>query len=467
MEISDLKNKKILVLGLSTTGFAAAKFLLRAGANCFLSDSKALEKENEKKVEILEKAGAKLEFNGHTEKFLKGAEFCVLSPSIPPESEVLKLLDRLDIPYFSDLELAFKIKPKTTEIIAITGTNGKTTTTMLISHILSKKFTAPAVGNVGTSPLDYLAPESENLNIEGIKLNGTSKEPDFLVLEASSYQLHYTIDFAPKIAVFCNLTPDHIAWHNGIENYFRDKAKMYSKMGENCHSVLNYDDKRVKEIKTASKVHFFALDALPANDNACIKDGKIYYDNEVIINVNEVPIVGAHNLQNVMCAVIAAKNAGLDNNTIKEGIKSFKAPLHRCEFIATIDGTSYYNDSKATNPEAANVAITAFPNKRTALIAGGRDKNTPLDEFCELIKQNVEKVVLIGEAAERFDKALKESGFTRIIHKNTLEEAIDEAASEKPDVVLFSPACASFDMFKNYEVRGEAFRSYVLKKTGK
>ena len=477
MKISDLKGKKILVLGLSTTGFAAAKFLLRAGADCYLSDSNALSDENKPKAEVLKKAGAKLEFGGHSTDFIKNAEFCVLSPSIPPNAEVLKLLDEFKIPYFSDIELAWRIKPEKTKIVAITGTNGKTTTTMLVSQKKRKKYLAPAAGNVGVSPLDYLCTAANS----GISLDVMSEikamsdiEPDFLVIEASSYQLHYAKDFAPDVAIFCNLTPDHLSWHGGIQKYFEDKAKMYKNMGKSAHGVLNFDDERVCRIETAADKHYFALnDAMlgakkpefkPGLNDSYIKDGKIYYGATPVIDVKDVPIVGAHNLQNVMCAVIAAKAAGLDNDIIKAGIMSFKAPRHRCEFILELNGVSYYNDSKATNPEASNVAIGAFNGKRVVLIAGGRDKNTPLDEFCALIKKHIEKVVLIGEAAQRFKEALDDAGFNNIAFSKTLEGAIDEAESEKPDVVLFSPACASFDMFKNYEVRGDAFRDYVLSK---
>ena len=464
---SNLKGKKVLVLGLSTTGFAAAKFLLRAGADCFLSDSNKLSEENRAKAELLKKAGVKLEFEAHTEDFIKGAEFCILSPSIPPKSDILGLLDKLNIPYFSDIELAFKVKPEKTKIVAITGTNGKTTTTMLVSHILSQKFFAPAAGNVGVSPLDYLCPFVNSVIkadvAEEIKA-ASDVEPDCLVVEASSYQLHYAKDFAPNAAIFCNLTPDHISWHGGIEDYFNDKAKMYEKMGEKAHAILNFDDERVKNISTKATKHFFRLNSNGNADDSYIKDGKIYYGTDEIIDVKDVPIVGAHNLQNVMCAVIAARALGVSNDLIKAGIMSFKAPTHRCEFILELNGVSYYNDSKATNPEASNVAIGAFEGKRTVLIAGGRDKNTSLDEFCELIKKNIEKVVLIGEAAQRFEENLKKSGFCNIVFSKTLNEAIDEAEREKPDVVLFSPACASFDMFKNYEVRGEAFRDYVLSK---
>lgn len=464
LKIEDLKNAKILVLGLSTTGFAAAKFLLRVGADCFLSDSKDFPKDSDdiKKAEFLKENGVKLEFGGHTEDFIKNAKFCILSPSIPPKSEILALLEKLNIPYFSDLEIAYNFKPNNTKIVTITGTNGKTTTTMLASHTLSAKFCAPIAGNIGVSPLDYLCPDDGVTDIKTV--------PDFLVIEASSYQLHYTNAFSPDMAVFCNLTPDHINWHETIENYFLDKAKMYTKMDKNQHAILNLNDEKVRNIKTNAQIHFFALEdkyeeLLKTGQkkiSAYIKDGKIFYGNEEIISKDEVPIVGNHNLQNTMCAIISAKIAGLSNELIKEKIISFKAPNHRCELVAIKNNISYFNDSKATNPEASIVAIGAFEGKKVSLIAGGRDKNTSLDEFSKLIKEKIDKVVLIGEAAQRFNNALKEAGFNNIVFANTLELAVQKAEEENPDVVLFSPACASFDMFKNYEVRGDAFKSYVL-----
>ena len=340
-------------------------------------------------------------------------------------------------------------KPK---MLVITGTNGKTTTTLLMSHIFSQKFKAPSCGNVGTSPFDCL-----------------KENPDYLIAEASSYQLNYSKELAPQIAIFTNLTPDHLAWHEGLEGYFEAKASIFKRMGENSHAVLNFDDEKVKKLANDLKcnVHFFALDKSELANiakNCYIDNGAIYYGEEKIIDTKDVPIVGNHNLQNVMCCIIAAKIEGIDTKVISGGIKSFKAPAHRCELIRVLDDTAYYNDSKATNPEASIVAINSFEGKKVVLIAGGRDKNTSLDEFIKSVKNRISKVVLIGEATKRFMEELYNSGYTNIVHAQSLEEAIDLASLDKPDAVLLSPACASFDMFKNYEERGEAFRRYVLSK---
>ena len=436
----------------------------------------------------------------------------IISPSIKDDAPVIKKINSLNIPIYSDIEYAGINLNYQDKMILITGTNGKTTTTMLTSFILSEKYNAPYVGNVGVPPLEVL--EDEN-NL-----------PDYLCVEASSYQLHYSKKLMPKISILCNITPDHISWHNGMEGYIKDKTDILKRAGKNSYVILNYDDPYTKtfaseisanlyyfsldkincdtliisseydfitpkheqlflkehiknsyvilnyddpytktfESDIKANIYYFSLSKIDYENNCYIKDNSIYFKNEKIIDTDEINMAGNHNMQNVMCAIIAAKLIGLDNETVKCAIKKFKSPSHRLEFITKINNTSYYNDSKATNPEASNVAINAFEGKQVSLIAGGRDKNTPLDEFVSYIKKRINKVVLIGEAKERFKCALLNSGFNNIKEETTLEGAIDEAARDNPDIVLFSPACASFDMFDNFEARGEAFRKYVLQK---
>lgn len=446
----EFEGKKVLIVGFSVTGVACAKYFSKF-SDVYLTEFGQKKQEDEKKYEELLSLGVKVEFNGHSEEFIDGASFAIVSPSIPTNAEILTRLKEKNIEYFSDLEFMYRNK-KNSKIVLITGTNGKTTTTLLMSEIFSKKYSAPACGNVGTSPIEYLA-----------------KTPDYFVIEASSYQLNYSNTISPDVAVFTNLTPDHLSWHGGLEGYFGAKASAFLRMDENKHAILNFDDDKVRELlnNLKCKVHFFALNAdeLPeTKDNCYILDNTIYYGEEKIIDVKDVPIVGNHNLQNVMCCVISAIVEGIDIETIKNAIMEFKAPEHRCEFVRNLDNTEYYNDSKATNPEAALVAINSFEGKKVVLIAGGRDKNTSLDEFVDAVKKRISKVVLIGEATKRFMEALYSGGYTNIVHAQTLEEAIDFASIDKPDIVLLSPACASFDMFKNYETRGEAFKRYVLSK---
>ena len=443
--MENLKNKKVLILGFSTTGIACAKYFANAGADTYISEFN--EKKDNKKVSELETLGIKIEFNGHSDEFINNADFCILSPSIPTDAPVLTKLKEKNIPYFSDIE--YISQTENNKIVLITGTNGKTTTTALTSHILSKKYKAPATGNIGVSPIEY-----------------KDKNVDCYVIEASSYQLNYSLNIAPKIGIFTNLTPDHLLWHGTLENYFEAKAKPFRNMTQNDFAILNYDDAMVKklgeEIKT--NVYYFSLKKQSVFNCAYLENDEIIFNNEKIININEMQLVGPHNIQNAMCAIIAAKILGLNNEEIKERLKSFKAISHRLEFVRTIEDTDYYNDSKATNPEASIVAINSFANKKVVLIAGGRDKKTTLADFITAVKEKISKVILIGEATKRFKDELSKNGYINIVNSKTLEEAIDIASLDKPDVVLLSPACASFDMFESYEKRGDAFKNYVLSK---
>lgn len=447
MNIYSIESKKVLVVGFSTTGIAAAKYLHNKGMDVYITENNELSSKNKDLVEDLTSKGIKIEFGAHSDEFIEGVNFAILSPSIPPESEILMKLKERNISYFSDVEFcSFFDREK---MIAITGTNGKTTTTALTSYILSKKFNAPYCGNIGISPMEYL-----------------DKSVDYYVIETSSYQLFYSKSFAPKIGVFCNLTPDHILWHKSLENYFEAKATMFRNMDEYSCAILNYDDKLTKKLgeEIKAKVYYFSCQKQNIENCIYLEDNKIVFNNREIIDINELKIVGLHNIQNAMCAILCALIVEIDIETIKDALKTFRAIEHRLEYIRTIDGTDYYNDSKATNPEASIVAINSFPNKRVVLIAGGRDKNTPLDDFIKAVKENISKVVLIGEATQRFKDELSKKGYLNIVNSKTLEEAIDIASLDKPDVVLLSPACASFDMFESYEKRGDAFRNYVLPK---
>jgi UDP-N-acetylmuramoylalanine--D-glutamate ligase len=289
---------------------------------------------------------------------------------------------------------------------------------------------------------------------------------DYFVCEASSFQLEMSPSLKPYISLWTNFTPDHIDWHQGLENYFNAKAKVFKEPQSPKYSVLNAKDEKLLEFskQAKGKLFFFAGNI---GDNCCYEqDGKIFFKQdgiaEEIISLSECPLIGEHNYQNIMCAIICAKLTGVDNQTIKAGIMEFRAPAHRLEKVAESNGISFYNDSKATNPEAAIVAINSFNNEDVVLIAGGRDKNTDLTEFCNSINKHIKTVILIGEATERFEENLKKNGFSNIIKEDSMQHAIDKGIELHPDVVLLSPACASFDMFTSYENRGDVFREYVL-----
>lgn len=443
-------DRKVLVLGFSKSGIAAAKYLSRHGADVYITEYREQKPEDFEQLNELEAEGIKVEFGGHSDDFVKESYLAVTSPGIPPHSEIMKRLRDEKIKVISEIELAASQTGK--PFVAITGTNGKTTTTALTAHILSSEYNAQPCGNYGKPPCDLI----------------DDKTIDYFVCECSSFQLEYSNSFQPQISVWTNFTPDHIDWHNGIENYFMAKAKIFKGSQAPAFAVLNAKDAKLLEFskEAAGEVFMFGDEV---GENCCyVKDDAIYYKRngkeEHIIDLKDTPLIGEHNYQNVECSVICAKLEGISNEHIKEAIMSFKVPEHRLEKVCEKNGITFYNDSKATNPEASLVAINSFNDCNVALIAGGRDKNTDLKEFCEAIKKHISTVVLIGEASERFEDNLKNSGYENILRENSMQSAIDKSISLKPDVVLLSPACASFDMFSGYEERGKVFKEYVLSK---
>ena len=437
--------KKVLILGFSRSGISAAKYLNSKGADCFITEIKP--EGDKEKIKEVENLGIKVEFGGHSEEFIKDSYLAVTSPGIPPKSEIFQKLKSQKTPVISEIELAFS--ETGTPFFAISGTNGKTTTTTLASHILSTEYKAPVCGNIGIPPTSLL-----------------DENNDYLVCEVSSFQLEFSPTFCPQIYAFLNFTPDHIDWHEGLDNYF--KAKIKPLEHKPAFAIFNAtDEKLVEYAKTYNgEKFFFGKDYSP--NCAYVKDGAIYFkrnnNEEKIIELKDVPIVGEHNYQNVEAALIGAKIIGISNENIHNAIKTFKAVEHRLEYTAEFGGKTFYNDSKATNPEASIVAIRSFEGKTVTLIAGGRDKNTDLTEFCNDVKKYIKTVILIGEATQRFEDELIKNGFNDIIKTESMESAIDKAIELQNEIVLLSPACASFDMFNSYEHRGEVFKEYVLSK---
>ena len=436
--------EKVLILGLSKSGISSARAVMRNSDKAYITESKDLKEIKTEFVQELDKLkseGIEVELGGHSDEFINGAKFAITSPGIPPKSEIFQRLKEKNIPIISEIEYAYL--NTNIPFIVITGTNGKTTTTALVSHILSKNFSAPVCGNIGVPPTSLIG-----------------EKHDFLVCEVSSFQAEMTNKFKAKIACWTNFTPDHIDWHGGLENYFRAKAKLF--IGEQApeYSILNAKDSKLLDFSEKCK-NVILFD----DESGCyIKNDAIFYKNEEIIKLKDCPIIGHHNYQNIMCGIIIAKLVGMENEDIRERIISFRAPEHRLEKVRELNGITFYNDSKATNPEASIVAIDSFNNVDVALILGGRDKNTDLTEMCKSINKHINTVLLIGEASDRFEDNLKKNGFSNIIRENSMEMAIDKAISLKPDVVLLSPACASFDMFNSYEHRGDVFKEYVLSK---
>ena len=442
-------DKKVLIMGFSMSGKSAAKYLARHGADVFITENREQKEEDLKDIQELEGLGIKIEFGGNSDEFLNDSYIAIVSPSVPKESELYKKVQEKNIQIISEIELAYKETGR--PFIGITGTNGKTTVTALTSHILSSEYKAPECGNIGVPPTSLL-----------------DNDIDYFVCELSSFQMEHTNAFKAQIACWTNFTPDHITWHGTLENYFDAKAKLFRNPTASAFAVLNGADEKLLEFSKTVGGTVFLFDK-EVEDNCCyIKDESIFYKRngkeEFIIKLADCPLIGHHNYQNIMCCVIMAKIIGISNEHIQERIKDFVVPEHRLEKVREYNGITFYNDSKATNPEASIVAINSFNNTDVTLIAGGRDKLTTLDEFCESVKQHIKTVILIGEATERFEEALKKSDFDNILKADTMESAIDKAIELKPNNVLLSPACASFDMFKGYEERGTVFKNYVLSK---
>ena len=434
-------SEKVLILGLSKSGIAAAEAANKRGCKVYITEGKEPKEEYINKIDELKKEGIQIETGGHTDDFINGSSYAITSPGIPPKSEIFQKLRNKNIPIISEIEYAYR----NTKIpfIVITGTNGKTTTTALVSHILNKNYSAPVCGNIGVPP-SLLIDENH----------------DFLVCEVSSFQAEMTERFRAKIACWTNFTPDHIDWHDGLENYFKAKAKLFLGSQAPDYAIINAQDPKLAEFSEKCK-NVVMFD----DDKDCyIKNNSIFFKNEQIITLKDCPLIGHHNYQNIMCGIAIAKLIGMKNEDIRERIMTFTPPEHRLEKVREMNGITFYNDSKATNPEASIVAIDSFNNVDVALILGGRDKNTDLTEMCNSINKHINTVLLIGEATQRFEENLIKNGFSNIIKEPSMEEAIDKAISLKPDVVLLSPACASFDMFKSYEHRGEVFKEYVLSK---
>ncbi len=444
-------NFDVTILGLSKSGISAAKYLNDRGANCIISEKRSASPEDEKVIHELDQLGIEIEMGGHKDETILNADVIITSPGIPPQSEVMQLIKNNKIECFGELELAYRESGR--PFIAITGTNGKTTTTKLVSEMLTKSgLNAPACGNIGIPATDFI----------------NDKDIDYFVAEVSSYQIATSPSFTPQIGVFLNYTPDHIDWHGDEEEYFRVKASLFTERHP-AWAVLNAKSLKIAYLKLdiPSETWFFNREA----EDKCVylDNGRILLKNDnseasEIITIKEIPLKGRHNLENVMAAITVAHIVGVERETIRQAIMEFSPPEHRIEFVGEINGIEYYNDSKATNCDSAICALNAFEDQKVVLIVGGKDKGTDLTEFAEEVRKRAAAVVLIGEATERFSEAFERARVEKIYKEKTLEEAIEKAGGLKLGPVLLSPACASFDMFKNYEERGKTFKDYVLKK---
>ncbi len=443
----DLSGKKVLVVGLARSGMAAIRVLKKLGAEVTLSESK--KKEDIKEIGFLNENNVEI-VGQDMPVFERDFDFVVKNPGVPYRSPMMQKLQERNIPVITEIELAYQVaKPQ--HYIAITGTNGKTTTSTLTYEILRRAFPGKAhlCGNIGI-PL-----------CEIVMGNGLMEEGGhYIALEISNFQLVNIDKFRPEVATIINLTPDHIDFMGSLDNYYKSKTEVYRNMAGNDVFLLNADDPVVKEytdrypVKCAKES--FSTDSQSAD---CIaKDGYLEIKGEKIIPLNAIKIVGKHNLQNVMIAVSAAKAIGISNDIILDAVSSFKGVEHRIEFVREIDGVKYYNDSKGTNTDATITALKAF-DRGVILLVGGFEKGLPMDEMKKHLGC-VKKIIGFGACGARLVHDLVgEDG----IVVTTLDEAVAEAnkIAESGDTVLLSPTTSSFDQYTCFEERGDHFKKII------
>ena len=450
----ELNNKRVLVVGLGKSGVASALFLRSRGAQVTVSDSKPQEQLSEE-IPILLDHGIIIETGGHGERTFHGQDLIVVSPGVPADSPPLVQARALGEPVIGEIELAAQFLPKS--IVAITGSNGKTTTTTLTGEIITAGgYPTRVGGNIGTP---------------AIALVDTARPDSVIVLEVSSFQLETIQTFRPKVAVVLNVTPDHLDRHRTFETYVDAKARIFENQQADDFAVLNADDPVCVALasRTRAQVFWFSRKN-EVRQGAFVRDGRILFRDPAgqreIMLVSEIPLKGTHNLENVLAAVCAGKLSGCNSEVIAEAVRNFKVVEHRLEYVATIRGVEYYNDSKATNVDATIKALESFP-ANIHLILGGKDKGSDYTVLNDLLRQRVKRVYTIGAAAEKIESQVK--GAAEIVHAESLDSAVQRAsASAQPgDIVLLAPACASFDQFRNYEHRGKVFKELVQRLSGK
>ncbi|MBM7624378.1 UDP-N-acetylmuramoyl-L-alanine--D-glutamate ligase [Sporohalobacter salinus] len=448
----DLADKKVVVIGLGKrTGIAAAEFLIEQKAEVLVSDIKPA-KDLQDELEELSEYDIDFDLGGHGSKVIDDTDLIVISPGVPSDIPILKEARHLGIPVISEIELAYRFCKA--PIMAITGTNGKTTTTTLTGEMFTAaKEEVKVRGNIG----DPLIEDITSLSDKGV-----------VVAEISSFQLENIQYFRPKISLILNLTPDHLNRHGTFENYIAAKKKIFFNQQKSDYTVLNYDDELTRKLANETEgqvIYFSRHDKL--NNGVYVENGKIINnltaDNESLIKIDETGIKGPHNLENALGAVTIALLGGINLGVIQKVLKEFSGIEHRIEEVAVIEGIKYIDDSKATNPAAAIKALETFAAPIT-LIAGGMDKNADLTEFAVKIAEKVQNLILLGETAEKIKESVSNLGLDNIKQVKAIDEAVRvaEKISVKGDIVLLAPGCASWDMFDSYKQRGNEFKKEVM-----
>lgn len=444
--IDGYQGKQVLILGLAKSGLAAAKLVKSLGAKVVVNDQKPYE-ENDA-AQQLEAIGIKVVCGHHPLELLDGVEVIIKNPGIPYSNPLLQEALKRKLSIITEVELAYQISEA--PFIGITGSNGKTTTTTLIYKMLEEDRKSPLIaGNIGTVACE-VAQEAKPENV--------------IVTELSSFQLMGIETFKPKISLFLNLFEAHLDYHGTKEEYAQAKANIFKNQTQDDFAVVNMDD---SEVKKASKS--VAAQIVPFSVNEEVKDGayllnnQLYFRNEAVMNVKDVVLPGKHNLENILAAIAVVKLLGCSNEAIYRVLTTFAGVKHRVQYVTTINKRKFYNDSKATNILATKVALSAF-TQPTILLAGGLDRGNEFDELKPSF-EHVKAVITFGETAPKIERVAKEAGIQVVKRVDNVKQAVIEAydCSEEDDVVLLSPACASWDQFKTFEERGDMFIKSVHK----
>lgn len=449
----NLMGKKVLVVGCGISGIGSTKLLEKVGANPILFDENTKVEEAAVRQRFGEPTKAQIIIGSLPEEIEKEVEMVVLSPGVPSDTVFANQFRNRNVPVIGEIELAYVCGKG--KILAITGTNGKTTTTALTGKIMQEYFASSyIVGNIGNPYTDAVL---------------EMREDTVTVAEISSFQLETIRTFHPTVSAILNITPDHLDRHHTMENYVKAKQDITQNQNKDDICVLNYEDLYTKDFAEkcpATVVYFSSVRKLEngyfleGEDIKYAKNGK----EVTLMNIHEMKLLGIHNVENVMAAIAISEGFGVPREHILQVVRNFTAVEHRIEYVTTVNEVDYYNDSKGTNPDAAIKAVQAM-NRPTIVIGGGYDKDSTYDEWVESFGDKVQYLILLGQTKEKIAACAKEHGFTNVILVESLEDAV-KAAYEKAkpgEAVLLSPACASWGMFPNYEVRGKMFKELVHK----
>ena len=444
----DFKNKKVLILGLARSGYEVAKLLIKRDNKVYLNDYKEEEKQDKNQVNELKELGVNLVFGSHPDDLLDSSfDYLIKNPGVPIDHKYVLKAKELNIPVINEVEVAYQLLPNDISIIGITGTNGKTTTTTLTYEIMKEAYKERVhlAGNIGY-PLSSIV--------------NKVKDNDIIVIECSCQQGENFINFHPHVGVFTNLSPAHIDFMKTYEHYKNTKSKMFYNQNENDIAIINNNDQDVKEelkdIKSIKK-YFSSTDS---NALCYLKDNYIYYDNEKVLDIDKIKIKGMHNVENVMCAISAVKEYDVSNEIIEKVVSNFKGVEHRLEYVNTINGVEYYNDTEATNIKCTQIALSSF-NRPIIIFLGGLERGQDFNELTPYMN-NVKAIVAIGQCRNRVEEYAKSINKDCYVYEhlkdgfNKLKDIVKEN-----DIVLLSPASASWDQYKECEIRGKEFKDLV------